>query len=56
MLTLDCIKALLRKGGPPMSSFTQIINFIMGLIDLLKNLFNGSQGDDQQPDDGVIEE
>lgn len=36
-------------------NFTQIINFIMELIDLIKKFFGGSQDDNQQPDDGVIE-
>ena len=41
-----------------MSSFTQVINFIMGLIDLIKKFFGGTSGDTPQPDNGdnVVEE
>lgn len=39
-----------------MSSFTQLINFIMELIDLIKKFFNSSPNDDQQQDEVPPEE
>ena len=39
-----------------MEAFTKIINFIMGIIDLFKNLFNKNNDDvEQNPAPDVVE-
>lgn len=38
-----------------MEGFTKIINFIMEIIDLIKNFFNKNNGDvEQNPDPNVV--